>query len=270
MPGFLFWNLKNKPLQREVAALARERSADIIVLAEYAGTDEEMLTALNEGGDEVFTAIPKGLCEWVRIFSRISGSSFEQLEASSRYTIHRIGDWRPDPVILVAAHLPSKRHYTEHDQFCIAEDFADDIRAVENREGHRRVILVGDLNMNPFERGLVNAKALHAVMSREIAEKGSRVVNGKEYPFFYNPMWKFFGDLTSGPSGTIYYRDCFDSFFWNMFDQVLVRPQLLDCFNVESLAILTEIDGATLLREDGRPDGERFSDHLPIGFRLEF
>lgn len=270
MPGFLFWNLKNKPLQREVAALARERAADIIVLAEYDGTDEELLSELNEGGVNGFSAIPKGLCERIRIFSRISGSNFEQLEASSRYTIHRIGDWRPDPIILVSVHLPSKRNRSDEDQLSYAIGFSDTIRKIEEREGHQRTLLLGDLNMNPFESGMVNAKGLHAVMSQVVAREESRIVDGIIYPYFYNPMWNFFGDFTPGPSGTIFHRDCYRSFFWNMFDQVLIRPSLLDGFDIERLTILTEIDGTTLLRENGRPNDARFSDHLPISFRLEF
>ena len=59
--------------------------------------------------------------------------------------------------------------------------------------------------MNPFEEGVVGAKGLHAVMTRRIAAKGSRVVQGKEYPFFYNPMWGLFGDRQDSPSGTYYY-----------------------------------------------------------------
>jgi hypothetical protein len=66
-------------------------------------------------------------------------------------------------------------------------ELANSIRSVEQKIGHTRTILVGDLNMNPFEEGVVSAAGLHAVMTRRIAEKQSRIVQEKEYPFFAIP-----------------------------------------------------------------------------------
>ena len=66
-------------------------------------------------------------------------------------------------------------------------------------------MLVGDLNMNPFEDGLVKTTGLHSVMSKSKAKEFSRVVQGRTYPFFYNPMWNLLGDETQGPPGTYYY-----------------------------------------------------------------
>lgn len=45
--------------------------------------------------------------------------------------------------------------------------------------------------MNPFEKGLIKANGLNAVMDSSIAKKKSRKVQGKSYKFFYNPMWGF-------------------------------------------------------------------------------
>jgi hypothetical protein len=52
-----------------------------------------------------------------------------------------------------------------------------------------------------------------------------------------------------------------------MFDQVLVWPALLDSLSSDSVRIVTEIGGRTLLTGLGRPD-TRVSDHLPIVCRL--
>jgi hypothetical protein len=59
----------------------------------------------------------------------------------------------------------------------------------ERHAGHSRTIVVGDFNMNPFEKGLVGASGLRATMARTVAERASRVIQGKPYSFFYNPMW---------------------------------------------------------------------------------
>jgi hypothetical protein len=123
--------------------------------------------------------------------------------------------------------------------------------------------------MSPFEPGVAGAKALHGVMSRNIANKGERTVQGINYPYFYNPMWSMFNDGTRGPPGT-YYRSESEhmALFWYMFDQVLIRPDLLDYFSLRSLHIV-DFDGkASFLSTEGKPKPS-ISDHLPITFRLE-
>jgi len=50
-----------------------------------------------------------------------------------------------------------------------------------------------------------------------------------------------------------------------MFDQVLIRPDLLDQFEDQSVQIITKIDGTDLANQEGRPV---ISDHFPIVFAL--
>jgi hypothetical protein len=123
--------------------------------------------------------------------------------------------------------------------------------------------------VNPFEPGVVSAYGLHGVMSRSTAKRQQRVIQGKPYSFFYNPMWSLFGDHAGGPPGTYYYDSSdFNELFWHMFDQVLIRPDILDRFRNESLQIVTSDGCASLLGDSGRPDGNVGSDHLPLLFSL--
>ena len=107
-------------------------------------------------------------------------------------------------------------------------------------------------------------------MTRRIAAKGSCVVQGREYPFFYNPMWGLFGDRRDSPPGTYYYSASeHNVFFWNMFDQVLIRPELLSFFDPESVEVV-QIRRASFsaLRRRDCPDTGFASDHLPLIFQL--
>ncbi|MCH8828669.1 MAG: hypothetical protein IID45_03725 [Planctomycetes bacterium] len=115
---------------------------------------------------------------------------------------------------------------------------------------------------------MISSHGMHAVMTRQIASQGSRTVLGRDYPFFYNPMWGFFGDRTPGPPGTHYFRRSTpDMFFWNMFDQVLIRPELIPFFSDE-IEILSTIETNKLTKANGTPDESVGSDHFPILFRL--
>ena len=59
----------------------------------------------------------------------------------------------------------------------------------------------------------------------------------------------------------------FGELYWNMFDQVLLRPGLMD--SLTELRILDGDGQASLLSERGRPRSATASDHLPILFRLD-
>jgi hypothetical protein len=144
------------------------------------------------------------------------------------------------------------------------------IREIEGRVGHSRTVLVGDLNMNPFDEDMISANGWHAVMTRDIARKRTRLVQRESYPFFYNPMWGRFGDDTEGPPGTYCKpKGLLVEYFWHMWDQVLIRPDLLKSFDSASLQILTGCGSASFVKRSGIPDDSRFSDHLPLLFALK-
>ncbi len=88
--------------------------------------------------------------------------------------------------------------------------------------------------------------------------------------FFYNPMWGKMGDNSQGPPGTYYYNDSsYANLFWHTFDQVIMRPDLLEYFSDESLQVLDSIKGVSLVSPDGIPDTSIGSDHLPILVTLQ-
>src|SRR5262249_8963781 len=92
----------------------------------------------------------------------------------------------------------------------------------------------------------------------------------EEFRVFYNPMWSHFGDAVQ-PAGTYYYDKSNPEVdpLWNVFDQVLLRRGLLDRFRSKNLKILTTDGVVSFVWEDGRPNGDVYSDHLPIWFRLD-
>ena len=173
-------------------------------------------------------------------------------------------------ILLVAAHLSSKLFQDSDDQALTSTRFARIIDEQERALGHSRTVVVGDLNMNPFEVGVVGGDALHAVMDKQTVLKISRVIGGQERRFFYNPMWGRLGDGSHGPPGT-YYRQSSKqvNYFWNTFDQVLLRPELIPRFDDEELEVVTEIGATSLLTENGIPNLSVGSDHLPLVFGFD-
>ena len=172
-------------------------------------------------------------------------------------------------VLLAAAHLPSKLHCSESSQEFECVLLAQQIQKAEIAAGHMRTALVGDLNVNPFEKGVVGASGLHAVMTHAIAERRYRTLQSADHNFFYNPMWSQLGDKSERPPGTYFENRAEQvSFFWHTFDQVLIRPDLLSVFENEDLKVLTGDGERTLISSSGLPDSRNSSDHLPILFKL--
>lgn len=268
MVTFLFWNLNRKPVQHLVAAIAQENYVDVLILAECEIAIATLLDVLNtnQGAKYALTFSPSTR---LMIFTRFPHDSITAFRDVGGVSIRKVFPPVGIGITLVAMHLSSKLYQDTHDQALMCTRIARLIDSVEAEVGHTRTVIVGDLNMNPFEAGVSGAEAFHAVMSRTIAQKESRTVGGEMRRFFYNPMWGRFGEAASGPSGTYYYNSSKQiNFFWNMFDQVLIRPSLLDRFREEDIEILTKAGSTELLSDTGVPNNSVASDHLPIMFRL--
>jgi len=265
---FLFWNTNQRPVEPIVARLAQRHDVDLLVLAESALSPERLLGLLNPGQAQPYRC-PPGLSRRLTFYVRESVTTFASVTDTTSAAIRRVGIGCDQELLIVAVHLPSKMYATDTEQLLGSTGVSQDIREAERRVGHMRTIVLGDLNMDPFEPGVVGSHGLHAVMDRHVASRGTRRVAGKDYPLFYNPTWSFLGDRGGRPAGTFFYRKSSPvCYFWHMFDQALVRPGLLDLVDDDSFGIITT-DGETPLFASGsRPDATRGSDHFPILLRL--
>ena len=264
---FMFWNICRKSIERLVATASQVFSLDFILLAECKDPGAVLLE-LNrtshrlflherrEGGRvDVFHRFPFGSLD---VLGDHGGLSFLHLR-------HPIGK----DILVVAVHLPSKLYMSDQEQTLNCTRMSEKVEYFEHKLGHKRTVVVGDFNINPFEYGLVAADCFHASSSRQVALRNTRVVQGKTCTFFYNPMWSHFGDRLPGPPGTYYYNaSTSTNMFWNMYDQVLIRPDLLDSFEDESVEIVSKIGETLLAKADGRPDLTVSSDHFPVVFAL--
>jgi len=264
MPTFMFWNIAKNDVSEAIAAACIENEIDLLIMAECNIPEVKLLTKLNSGSSrQTYTEIHKGVSQ-LRMFTRLPESGVTAVYDDGRVAIRRIAPPVGREVLLVAAHLPSKLHTDKETQYLRVRGVRSEIDRAEKKAGHKNTIIIGDLNMNPFEEAIVAADGFHAVMDKSVAMKRARMVQGLEYDFFYNPMWSRLGDNSQGPSGTYYYNaaGALINYFWNTFDQVLIRPELIEFFDHSSLKVLTEIDGQSLIKKQSIDSD--FSDHLPL------
>jgi hypothetical protein len=274
---FLFWNIQKKPLGYLVRKLVDEHDIDIVILAEGGRDRWEILHTLNRDRtqhlfhtDDLPDLVTRRRTLPPRIYGRVPKETLVRRRDDPGAAFYELVAPVGQHILLVVVHLPSPLHHDEHEQTQVATRVGSVIREVEASLGHQRTVVVGDFNMNPFDKGVMTSDAFHAVMTQATARRRSRMVKEEERAFFYNPMWGCLGDRTPGPPGTYYY----DSpghlpLFWNTFDQVLIRPDLLDAFDASSLQILERAGDVMLLgSRSGRPNQRSASDHLPILFSL--
>lgn len=283
MPGFLFWNLHgrstathpNRPadLCASLTRLARAYSLDVLVFAECDLDDQSVSNALNQAGVGLYTK-PESRSQKIDVWTRLSPDAvIDRYNGSvrDRITIREVRFPATLPILLVGVHLRDRQTvYTDGGRGLRATEISAAIRRVESRSGHSRTILVGDLNMNPYEAGVVSPQALHAVMTRELATTVNTWQSRERHPCFYNPMWSCFGDQSYGPAGTHYFPNSEEptNHFWHLYDQILMRPELIAQFvRVEIL----DGDGTeSFVSRRGRPRTKALSDHLPLFFEFDF
>jgi hypothetical protein len=267
MPTFLFWNIARQPISSLISKLALTHEADVIILAESDIPGAELLIALNQHSSQY--QLPFGVCERIQVFTRFHSGFLSPVYEDDYTSIRKLNLPGHPELLLVMTHLPSGLYQNPGSRSAACVELARLIANEEQRAGHERTIVVGDLNINPFEPGMISSTGLNAVMTKGIAAAGARTVKRRSYPLFYNPMWNLFGDGSGGPGGTYFYgRAEHETHFWHLFDQVLLRPSLVTSFPSRDLRILTSVNGLNLLDSRGQPDRGVASDHLPIIFSL--
>src|SRR6266404_3148444 len=158
MPNFLFWNIAGKPIPELIVSLTLSNQADLLILAECRLDPSDLLRALNRDNAEYQYA--PGFCESLLFFTRFDSSFLTLMAETSRVSIRNLSLPGRTQLILVGAHLPSKMHFTPESQIFQCSELAKLIEEQETRAGHQRTILLGDLNVNPFEAGVVASGGL--------------------------------------------------------------------------------------------------------------
>ncbi|MBZ9817448.1 endonuclease/exonuclease/phosphatase family protein [Mesorhizobium sp. CA7] len=262
MVAILFWNVGQADDPNPIAEACYENDIDILLLAECPIPSTKLVTAINNSrSSQMFFEHVVGY-PTVRFFTRLPSSSVTSLSDGRRFSIREVTPPIGNPILIAAAHLPSKLHAGEFEQYLAARNLRQEIEEAEVRVGHRNSIVIGDLNMNPFEPGMAALDGLQGMMTKDLASRLPRSVQGVRSDYFYNPMWSRMGDASIGPPGTYYYDSGkVVNYRWNTFDQVLMRPEVFAFYDDDRLRVLTEVGGKSLLSGTGLGS---FSDHLPI------
>ncbi|QYK63069.1 hypothetical protein [Paenibacillus sp. S25] len=266
MMNILFWNVGKLEIDNSsiIEDLLISSNCDIASFAEYRGDYKTLLRNLSEKGQNYYH-VPIIGCERINIFTKILPEKVKPLSETNYFTLKQFPHPKLVNLTIAFVRFPSKLYSDDFDYLEESRLFRLQIEQDEEHLNNENTIVIGDFNMNPFEKGMLAASAFHAVPTIFEAKKGKRLIKGREYKMFYNPMWNFFGDLY-GHQGTYYYSQAKHfNVNWNILDQVIIRPVLLEYLDLSKIQIITEVNGETLIKQNGTP---LTSDHLPIYFEI--
>lgn len=264
--NILCWNINKKDLSLEISRLCIERRIDILILCEHEELDIEHMLFRMRMDDYLMRGGYFDSSKRLIVFHREDVNCSIHTDGK-RYVVHRISEKEGPEILLVSLHLSSQMHIDAIRQTHEISKVKAEIEGIEDKISNKLTLLVGDFNMNPFDRGMTDFFGLNSTMSLEEAQKLTRTVNGEALSYFYNPMWHYTGN--NGMSlGTYYYRNSNVNIDWNTFDQLVMRPQLLEHYCVENISIVTGSDSALYISDKGIPLKDKYSDHLPLYFEL--
>lgn len=265
----LFWNINRQDnifITTINDVINKIGNVDILLLAEANNiSDTEIKNQLNlERIRPAFPDIDENDLT-PRLYSNLPNIQHYSTATSKRLCYFTLQTQEYGEIILAGLHFPSKASYNGLTQTSLAITYARWIKETEDIRGHKRTIVFGDFNMNPFEAGMIEPQCFNATLSADIAETEiSRTLHFEKYDYFYNPMWNWLGDKkhitgeTKSPIGSYYYQRTTDvtQIFWNVFDKVIVRPELIEIIDYSTLKIIEY-------------DSNKQTDHYPLTFSLK-
>lgn len=269
---YLYWNICKKNSPNIISDMIYENNIDILALVEAEKLDSNyLISELHRKNIDFKLQEIDPKDPGIKLFTRkkIKISVYKEEQHYSVYKVYN--DGKDDIYLLFVVHFTSAMYKDEDARNFRAMNFSALFRKTEEEiykeKNLYKSIIVGDFNLHPFSSGIIGVNGFNAVFSKYRATKISRTIQGEERLFYYNPMWQLIGrDRES--QGTYYSNeDQSDrSFYWYLFDQILIRPSLIEQFNIDQLEIIEAVSGNNLLFN--HKINKNFSDHLPVKFEI--
>lgn len=265
---YLFWNTNKNDVDEIICGIIKEYRPTIIALAEYENDIDGLVRKIKICTEKNYIVLQKLACRVHILVSERLNNCIEHCADHTNYTIKMIPyNSYNDFHIVVFVHLPSKMYGNKERNRYLLEQINCKVNELSDNK-NRKVIILGDFNLNPYEDAMTYLTGCNAVSSKDIAMRiwrKDKNEKDKYYFYYYNPMWNFLGDRDD-INGTFYYDKTSDHCrYWNTFDQFVVSPALIK--DIDEIEIVKHVGGIHLANKKGIPDSN-ISDHYPLYFKL--
>ena len=291
---FLFWNINNvsSPFEKEIDKIVKDNNIDVLVLSE----NEKIPTSnilKNTDFVSVDLKLDNGKSKWIQVFYKKNDNyvithhnEYTELEDENcngnskkrkvnRIQVFKISGKIPD-TYFACIHFPSKLYHDEITHLQIVPNYKEKVHSLTLNS--KRIFIVGDFNMNPFDLGMVEPTGFFAHNNREVVNRESQLKYGATSILYYNPSWTLLGDFVNNKShqessrmgGSYYFKEqksrCL---YWHLIDQLIMRKTLIEEFVSEDLQIIEKESIVEEVKKD-KICGANKIDHFPLQFSYEF
>lgn len=277
----MFWNIDKKiGFENTICDILKKEDIDILLLAEAGNIDDSEIEKNSSLKRKASPYATDQIKLTPRFYSNDLGFSLEHYHTNpntKRMVFAYLDFPKKDPILFCGVHFRSKLMRNTETQVAEAALYNQYINTIEDK--FKRTIVLGDFNINPFELGMISPIGFNATLTKVVAKSGQRDFMNNMFDYYYNPMWNFIGDINyqSGQlklPGGYYFKsnDSVTQTYWNLLDNLIIRPSLIDEIDLASITLLEESKPHVLVNkiaDEYQIDSVNYSDHLPLIFKIK-
>ena len=146
-----FWNINKKDIRQLITEATWHHGVDVVILAESQIAPATLLRTLNRDKKRAYHYCPIVGCDKIQIFASFHSEFILPVFETERLTVRHLALPGLIDILVAVVHFPSKLHWDDAIQALECVELSNSIKVAERQVGHTRTILVGDLNLNPYQ-----------------------------------------------------------------------------------------------------------------------
>lgn len=254
-----YWNInkdnktQNEEFNKILLNMLLENSIDLLCVSEFNKFNETIVL------DNDYELVDEAYCEKVKCYKK-KGADFIQIRIDDRYAIV---ESKSKKILIVCLHAYDAINYSESKRLICMESIKMEIDDILKNDKDTNVFVLGDFNCMPYDDSIVNEDVFNCVLYRDLLNTRK---DAKER--YYNPMLLLLSEKEKN-YGSFYSDSIKDkNLRWYLPDQIILNKNADKIINYESIKIITEVHGVSLLKNN-KPDSDNYSDHLPLFFEIK-
>ena len=255
----IYWNANKNTEIKLICEMLLENIPDILFLSEI---NESFLNsnslALKSIGYKIY---PNPGCERVKII--IAGNTIISLGLQNKFFTSVLTQ---DGLYIISVHFPSQMYNHMDGQKYNLRNFRNNIDGIIGSSNTTPILIIGDMNVNPYEPAMVNYDGFMASNSLKSRETIKYIEEYRET--YYNPTWRLYTEPNfpgtkkfPRPSGS-----SFDIIEFHFLDQVVISNNLKNKIVIDELKLIKETTNFKLYNK--RYNRIDYSDHLPLQYEF--